>query len=48
MGRDLGGIGQVRFSLGGIGQVKFSAQGDDGLAVEVTNAQIHGKHELSP
>jgi hypothetical protein len=33
--------------MGGIGQVKFPAQGDDGLTVEVTNAEIYVKHELS-
>jgi hypothetical protein len=31
---------------GGVGQVKLSAQGDDGQAVAVTDAEIYVKHGL--
>ena len=38
MGRDTGGVGQV----------KLPAQRDDGLAVDVTDAEIYVKHDFPP
>jgi hypothetical protein len=31
----------------GVGQAKLPAQGDDGLTVEVSDAEIHVKHRAS-
>jgi hypothetical protein len=36
----------MRRDTGGVGQAKLAAQGNDGLTVEVTDAEIDVKHGL--